>query len=138
MAAKDFLHDFVKTALVKDGWIITHDPFTIAYGQRKVYADLAAEQVFLAEKGTTRIVVEIKSFLSRSKISDLEQAIGQYTIYRLWLSQTNPEYTLYLAIDQETYNEVFVDLSGRIVLEQGGIKVIVVDKETLEVVRWIN
>lgn len=27
--AKDFFHQQVKKALIKDGWIITHDPFTI-------------------------------------------------------------------------------------------------------------
>ncbi len=27
MPAKDIIHDIVKTALTKDGWIITHDPF---------------------------------------------------------------------------------------------------------------
>jgi len=36
MAAKDLYHDTVKTALEKDGWIITHDPFYIRLGTRKV------------------------------------------------------------------------------------------------------
>lgn len=31
-----------------------------------------------AEKGTRRIVVEIKSFTGVSDVNDLEQAIGQY------------------------------------------------------------
>ncbi|MEM1122330.1 MAG: element excision factor XisH family protein, partial [Bacteroidota bacterium] len=30
MAAKDIFHETVKEALVKDGWIITHDPLKIA------------------------------------------------------------------------------------------------------------
>ncbi|NES81813.1 MAG: hypothetical protein F6K10_10645 [Moorea sp. SIO2B7] len=28
MAAHDIYHQSVKNALIKDGWIITHDPFT--------------------------------------------------------------------------------------------------------------
>ena len=59
MVAKDILHDVVKTALINDGWVITHDPFKIVFGQRTVYADLAAERVLLAEKANEVIVVEI-------------------------------------------------------------------------------
>lgn len=29
MPAYDVFHDAVKTALIKDNWIITHDPFSI-------------------------------------------------------------------------------------------------------------
>ncbi len=31
MPAKDTYHDAVRHALVKDGWTITHDPFTISW-----------------------------------------------------------------------------------------------------------
>ena len=34
MPARDYLHNIVKNALIKDGWIITHDPFTIVFGTR--------------------------------------------------------------------------------------------------------
>jgi hypothetical protein len=36
MSAKDFYHNSVKTALEKDGWTITHDPFLLGYGVRKI------------------------------------------------------------------------------------------------------
>ena len=26
---RDFFHEIVKKALIKDGWTITHDPFTL-------------------------------------------------------------------------------------------------------------
>jgi hypothetical protein len=31
MPAKDIFHDIVKTALQKDGWLITDDPFKLNY-----------------------------------------------------------------------------------------------------------
>jgi hypothetical protein len=48
MPARDILHDIVKEALIKDGWVITHDPFLVAFGIRKVYVDLDAERLLAA------------------------------------------------------------------------------------------
>jgi hypothetical protein len=42
--AKDKYHEQVKTALIKDGWTITHDPYKIIIGRRKGYIDLGAEK----------------------------------------------------------------------------------------------
>ncbi len=43
MARLDKIHDKVKAALIKDGWMITHDPFTIEYGDLTLFADLGKE-----------------------------------------------------------------------------------------------
>ena len=96
MPPRDSLHEIVEQALVKDGWRITDDPFVISYGERFLFVDLGA--VGRAERyvqgrfvGATRegerIVVEVKPFQGRSPVADLEQAIGQYVLYRLLLSQ---------------------------------------------------
>ena len=45
MPQYDMYHDTVKRALQKDGWTITHDPFILRYGRKRVYADLGAEQL---------------------------------------------------------------------------------------------
>lgn len=37
--AKDFFHNTVKTALQKDGWTITHDPYPLRYGVADIYID---------------------------------------------------------------------------------------------------
>ena len=42
--------------------------------------DIAAEKSIAAEKQGQKILVEVKSFLSRSFINDLEQAVGQYVV----------------------------------------------------------
>jgi hypothetical protein len=42
MPRLDIYHNVVKAALVKDGWTITHDPFTIGFEDLTVYADLGA------------------------------------------------------------------------------------------------
>ena len=96
--AKDIIHDIVRDALGKDGWKITHDPFTITFGRRKIYADLGAEKLIAAERESQKIVVEVKTFGGISNISSLEKAIGQYLLYRSWLARTEVERLLYIAL----------------------------------------
>jgi len=62
MPRYDLFHDTVRTALTKDGWTITHDPFLIEYKGFRLQADLGAAKVFAAEKEAQRIVVEVKVF----------------------------------------------------------------------------
>jgi hypothetical protein len=77
---KDLIHDAVKNALIKDDWTITHDPYPIQYEEVKLSADLGAERTLAAERGNEKIVIEIKSFVSRSPIQDLKLALGQYNL----------------------------------------------------------
>jgi len=76
MPARDILHDIVKEALIKDGWIITHDPFTVSFGIRTVYVDLGVERLLAAQRGSDKLVIKVKSFIGMSKIADLERALG--------------------------------------------------------------
>lgn len=87
MPAKDFIHDKVKNALIKDGWIITDDPFTLEYEDATAFVDLGAERVIAAEKDSQKIAVEIKSFVGRSALQEIEAAIGQYMVYLYFLSR---------------------------------------------------
>ncbi|MEH2468320.1 element excision factor XisH family protein [Nostoc sp.] len=40
MPAKDAFHTVVKTALQKDGWLITHDPYALQAGTLELYVVL--------------------------------------------------------------------------------------------------
>jgi hypothetical protein len=107
MPSRDIYHDTVKTALTKDGWRITHDPFPLSYGVRRLYADLGAEKLFTAEKASRKIVVEVKSFRSPSEVEDLREAIGSYSLYHHILADTHPDWELYLAIPYDAFESVF-------------------------------
>jgi hypothetical protein len=48
MPAKDIYHDVVKNALIKDGWTILADSYTLEYEDDNLYADLLAEKTLLA------------------------------------------------------------------------------------------
>ncbi len=76
MPAKDTFHNQVRDALVREGWIVTHDPYYLMVGKRKSYIDLAAEMPIAAEKEGRKIAVEIKSFLGLSALNDFENALG--------------------------------------------------------------
>jgi XisH protein len=137
MPAKDLYHDTVKTALIKDGWIITADPLTITIGLRSAYIDLGAEKLIAAERGSEKIAVEIKSFLSPSPISDLEMAWGQFFMYARTLQRRDPDRCLYLAINQKTFNTLFKEEAGQLLLEEPGFHLIVFDPTKEEISQWI-
>lgn len=90
MPKRDMYHTAVKQALIKDGWTITHDPLTLSSGVHNLYVDLGAERVLAAERDGEQIAVEIKSFVGQSEVADMEQALGQYLLYRSLLGATSP------------------------------------------------
>lgn len=98
MPTKDLYHDTVKAALIKDGWVITDDPLSLEIGGRDLFIDLGAERLLIADRGSQKIAVEVKSFISPSPVRDLENALGQYILYEDIIAQEYPERRLYLAI----------------------------------------
>lgn len=74
--AKDIFHANVRQALEKEGWTITLDPLYIDLDETYIEIDLAAEMVFAAERADEKIAVEVKSFLSKSIISDFYRAVS--------------------------------------------------------------
>ena len=107
MPAKDRYHQVVKQALIKAGWTITHDPYPLAWAKRNLSIDLGAEQLLAAENSERKIAVEVKSFIRESRVADLEQALGQYTLYYDILKLTESERKLYLAIPLNAFAELF-------------------------------
>lgn len=137
MPAKDLHHEAVKAALVKDGWSITHDPLTLRWGRRDLFVDLGAEKLLAAEKEGRKIAVEIKSFLGRSEMDDLENALGQYVLYRRILNRTEPDREIYLAVHELVYLNLFEEPVGKLLIEDEQVRLLVFDHATQEVVRWI-
>ena len=137
MPRKDFYHDIVVHALLKDGWIITDDPLTLSYGGRDVYADLGAERPIAAQKDDQKIAVEIKSFLGTSPINDLEDAIGQYNLYSDILSEIEPERSLYLAIPERAYKGIFSEPLGQLISSRQRLQMAVFHEDEERIIQWI-
>ena len=138
MPQLDFYHQHVRTSLVKDGWRITHDPYVLEFKGRRLYADLGAEKPIAAEKDNHKIVVEIKVFGSPSLMTELEKALGQYGIYRTFLSRTSPERSLYLAIPIDIYQSFFQEAAIKEIVTDYALNLLVFDPEVEEVIEWIQ
>ena len=138
MPAKDLYHNAVKSALIKEDWVIVADPYRIQYKDVDLYADLAAERPIAAEREGQKIVVEIKSFVGRSLMSDFHNAVGQYTVYRSLIQATEPEYQLYLAIDDITYENFFQREGIAFVTRTSQIALLVVNIDRQEILQWIS
>ncbi len=137
MPAKDTYHKTVKNALIKDGWTITHDPLKLQWGKKDLYVDLGAEKLIAAEKENCKIAVEVKSFVGRSEIDDLEKALGQYVLYRDVLSKREPERTLYVAVHQDIFNDLFTEPIGQLLLDNHRIQLVIFNPITEVILRWI-
>ena len=138
MPAKDIYNNEVKNALLKDGWTITADPYFIKYEDAELYADLAAEKPIAAQRQGQKIVVEIKSFVGRSLMYDFHGALGQYMVYRNLIQLTEPEYKLYLAIDDVVYQNFFQRKSIQLITNENKLCLMVVEMEKEEIMQWIN
>ncbi|GAA6615311.1 element excision factor XisH family protein [Scytonema sp. NUACC26] len=138
MPAKDVYHDTVVQALITDGWEITNDPFLLSYGGRDLYVDLGAEKrAIAAQKGNRKIAVEIKSFLKPSPVRDLEEAVGQYGIYQSILTEIAPERMLYLAVPKRSYESIFTEKLGQLIVKSLQIQLLVFNEEQARIVQWI-
>ena len=147
MPQRDKIHNLVKQAIIKEGWKIKDDPYVISYGERFLFVDLGANltnrfekiegQFIGAVKDSSLIAIEIKEFRSKSPIADLEQAIGQYVLYGLLLNKVDSKREIYLAITDITYDEIFNESIGQMVISDLPLKLLVIDTEKVEVKLWL-
>jgi hypothetical protein len=137
MPARDIYHDNVKNALLNDGWTITHDPLRLSWGGKDMYVDLGAEQVMAAEKAGRKIAVEVKSFIGLSEMDDIENALGQYLVYRSVMARIEPDRTLYLAIHNEAFLDIFEQPLGNLLLEDYQVQLMVYDLQSEVILKWI-
>ncbi|MFN6465072.1 MAG: XisH family protein [Nostoc sp. DedVER02] len=138
MSARDRFHELVRTALEKQGWVITHDPYHIDLGFVDFYIDLGAELLLAATKDEQKIAVEIKTFLAPSTISEFHTAIGQFINYRIALEDNDPERQLYLAVPLDVYRRFFRYPFIQTVIVRNQIPLLVYDTEKQEIAEWIS
>ena len=138
MPARDLYHTTVITALQKDGWQITHDPYRLKLSRGKnLYVDLGAQRLIAAEKGIEKIAIEVKSFRSPSEMKDLEEAIGQFVLYERLLSRYDPTRKLYLAVPDAIRKSVFEEEAGIVLLEDQILRLFTFSPEQEEIVTWL-
>jgi predicted RecB family endonuclease len=138
MPAKDIYHETVKNALIKDGWTITAENLQLPWGGTRAFIDIIADEVFIAEKEGRKIAVEVKSFVGKSNLSELEKAVGQFIIYRFAMRREEPERELFIAVGEKIYNKLFLHPDVIELIEAENLRIIVFDEVKQVIVRWIN
>lgn len=133
--AKDRFHYAVRTALEKEGWTITADPYEVSVGDVDFEIDLAAEML-AAERAEEKIAVEIKSFIGGSNVSEFHTALGQFLNYQYALEEFDPQRKLYLAIPDSVYNSFFQRRFTRSVIARNQINLLVYEPKQEIIVQW--
>lgn len=140
--AKDIFHDQFRRALEKDGWTVTHDPFSFRMLGVEGEIDIGAEKILAAEKEQdgqkVKVVVEIKSFIGPSFMRDFHIAVGQYTNYKVFIGVADAERQIYLAITKTVFDKKFTIPGVQLVLRIVGIKVVTFDEVNETIVSWEN
>jgi hypothetical protein len=135
--AKDRFHNVVRTALEKDGWIITSDPYEINVDDVDFEIDLAAEQLLAAELEGQKIAVEVKSFISPSNVSEFHTALGQFLNYRDALEKIEPERQLFLAVRVPIYETFFQRKFIASAVERYQLRLVIYDVQQELIHQWL-
>lgn len=102
-----------------------------------VSIDPGAEQLIGANKDSTIIAIEIKSFIGPSLVYDFHLALGQYMNYKRALLQNDPERLLYLAVTNSVYEIFFLKPDVMDAVQTFQLNLIVFDDATEKIVHWL-
>ena len=138
MPAKDVYHNIVKQALIKDGWLILKENYELTYQGDSLYPDFAAEKSIAATRGTEKILVEVKSFLGRSFIADLQATLGQYIMYQEVVKVQRLDFRLYLAIPADLYQNNFQTPLAQLMIQSTQVNLLVFEPSQEVIQLWIN
>ena len=89
-----------------------------------------------AERGATKIAVEVKSFISPSLINELEKAWGQFFLYSRILQKEDPSRPIYLAVEGEIFATLFEEEAGKLLLAEPGFRLFTFDALMEEIIQW--
>lgn len=91
-----------------------------------------------AEKQGQKIAVEIQSFLGPSPVRNLEEAVGQYEVYRAVLAETEPERVPYLALPRHVREGLLSERFGQVVVARLRLRLLIFDEVRERIMQWIE
>jgi XisH protein len=139
LPALDQCHEQIVRALQKAGWTVDDYPYVLPItNHRRLFVDIHARRYESASPQSI-IVVEVKCFSDpKSELQELYTAIGQYLIYRSLLNRKGMGDRLYLAIPTHAYPEgIFGQLAAPLI-QEFGIKMMVVDVISEVIEQWLK
>ena len=134
---QDSCHPQIVRALQKAGWSIDREQVFVPTRTSRVFIDLRAS--YKNEDEVLQIIIaEVKCFADKDKrTTELYTSVGQYLFYRRLLAVAQMNYPLYLAVPLQAYQAVF-DENVEAIVAENHVKMIIVDVEREEIVRWIE
>ena len=100
--------------------------------------DLGAERFIAAERGSEKIVVEIKSFLAESLVNEFHTVLGQYLDYETGLEEKEPDRAIYLALPQRVWKQIQKLPFLLRVLDKFSVDMIIFEPKEKEIKQWIK
>jgi hypothetical protein len=76
--------------------------------------------------------------MADSPVRDLQEAVGQFVVYRALLSQVEPERVLFLGVSTRVFDSVLSEPLGQLVVAEVRLRILVFDPHQQKVIRWIN
>ncbi len=101
-----------------------------------LFVDLAAEEMVVAQRDGRKIAVEIKTFGRASIVQDLKDMVGSFQVYRDLLAETAPDFQLFVAISQVTYESDFDLPIAQFLVTKNHIPLIIVDVISARITQW--
>jgi XisH protein len=139
--AKDIIHNAIRNALIKDGWAITRDPFTVDLFDDETFFDIdlsAERQVRPDDELESIIAIEIKSFISGSVLNAFHEALGQFLNYQAALLEREMDIEIYLAVSEVGWEKLNAIKFIQRRIQQYHLKFIIVDIQSESVEQWIK
>ena len=117
---------------------VTNNSTGVYHADTDVYADLRIVKTVDETTVQRALVIEIKGFAGDSPIHSLENALGQYELYRMYLQSIAPDDKLYLAISETTYTKQFLRPSFAFIVREKRLPLLIVNTEQEVIIQWIN
>lgn len=73
-----------------------------------------------------------------SPATELERALGQYILYRNIIEEKEPDRILYLGIRKDTFNDIFVEPIGNLVINKNRLKLLVFEETQEVITKWLE
>jgi hypothetical protein len=90
----------------------------------------------MLNEGLKKLRSRSKAFWALRRFNDLENAWGQFFMYARTLQRREPDRRLYLAVNRNTFETLFKEEVGQLLLEEPGFRTIVFDSNTEEIIQW--
>lgn len=104
----------------------------------RLYVDLGADRLIVAERRTEKIAIEIKVFGSISPITELQKSVGQYLLYRSLLKKQEPDRRIFLAMSQDAYSSLLGQAEIADYITELEVNILVFDPEAEEIIQWLK